>query len=147
MPTPDEKKDQPTGGWDSGNDRERQPSSWCEAVFAALGLLLVVGTVGFLIYRGITSGTRPPAIRIERRAITPQQNGYVLEVDIRNDGDRTAAALTLEGELELPDGEKETSDVSLDYVPSNSHRRAGLFFEHDPAKHPVKLRAKGYQEP
>jgi uncharacterized protein (TIGR02588 family) len=114
---------------------------------AALGLLLVLGTVGFLVYRGATTGTRPPSIRIEQRAVTPQQNGFVLEVDVRNDGDRTAAALTLEGELELPGGKKETSDVSLDYVPSNSHRRAGLFFEHDPEKYAVKLRAKGYQEP
>lgn len=131
----------------AANDPERQPTTACEAVFAALGLILVLGTIGFLVYRGATSGTHPPEIRIVQRAVTPQQGGYVLEVDVRNTGDRTAAALTLEGELELPGGKKETSDVSLDYVPSNSHRRAGFFFEHDPQKYAVKLRAKGYQEP
>lgn len=128
-------------------DAEHQPTSPYELVFAAIGLLLVLGTVGFLIFRGATTGSRPPAIRIEQRGVTPQRQGYVLEVDVRNDGDRTAAALTLEGELELPDGKKETADVSLDYVPSSSHRRAGLFFEHNPQKYPLKLRAKGYQEP
>lgn len=131
----------------AANDPERQPTTVCEAVFAALGLLLVLGTVGFLIYRGATTGTRPPVIQIKQRAVKPQPGGYVLEVDVRNSGDRTAAALTLEGELELPGGEKETSDVTLDYVPSNSHRRAGFFFQHDPQKYAVKLRAKGYQEP
>lgn len=131
----------------TSNAQPKAATSWCEGLFAALGLLLVLGTVGYLVYRAVTTHVGPPEIRIEQRAITPLKNGFVVEVDVRNDGNRTAAALTVEGELDLPGSEKETSDVSLDYVPGHSHRRAGLFFEHDPERYPLKLRAKGYQEP
>lgn len=138
---------EPGTGVASGEPERGQPTAPGEKAVAAVGLLLVLGTSGYLLYSGLTAGDRTPDIRIVQRAVKPQGDGFVVEVDVRNEGGRTAASLTVEGELKLPGGEKETSDLSLDYVPSHSHRRAGLFFEHDPRKYPLTLRPKGYQEP
>jgi uncharacterized protein (TIGR02588 family) len=37
--------------------------------------------------------------------------------------------------------------VTIDYVPSRSSRKAGLFFMRDPREFDLSLRALGYQSP
>jgi uncharacterized protein (TIGR02588 family) len=64
-----------------------------------------------------------------------------------NEGGTTAAGLTVEGELRDGTESVETSDSTIDYVPSHSERQGGLFFTLDPGEYEVQLRAKGYEMP
>ena len=118
--------------------------SW---VFAAVGLALVVGTVGFMLYQAFAGDSSPPELAIETEAVTPSGSGYLVAIRITNRGGSAASALLVEGVLQ--DGEKtvETSTITIDYVPSNSERKAGLFFSKDPRSLELKVLAKGYVEP
>lgn len=123
-----------------------QTPCW-EWICAALGLLLVTATISFLVHQGLTRRDDPPVIVIHPGAVSPTEGGYLVELEVRNDGGTPAAGLVVEGELQAPDQEPETSETEFDYVPHGSTQKGGLFFTKDPRAFPLELRAKGYREP
>ena len=126
--------------------QEEKPSL-LEWIVAAIGLLLVSGAIGFLIYRGATKGDLPPKFKIEVLSIVKADENYLVNFRIFNSGEITAAALTIEGELKSGETSEETSDVTLTYVPSQSERRGGLIFTKNPNEYQMQIRAKGYEQP
>lgn len=124
-----------------------QNPSRLEWLVAALSLVLVLGTVGFLFYQALFGETTPPDISLQVVAIVPSSGGYLVTVQAQNRGGETAAELVVEGEL-LSAGETlETSELTFEFVPAHSSREGGLFFRHDPAGGRLELRAKSYREP
>jgi uncharacterized protein (TIGR02588 family) len=79
--------------------------------------------------------------------VSPQPEGWLVEILVSNDGGKTAAALGIEGSLANDDGVVETRAATIDYLPPNSQRRAGLFFMRDPAGLELELRPIGFEEP
>lgn len=119
-----------------GTSRSRntiRPPIW-EWLVAAVGLLLVVSAIGFMLYRAIKGNSSPPEIAISVDAVRPAHNGFLVTFFVVNRGESTAASLTIEGELQSRGESIETTDVTLNYVPSRSERRGGLFFTNDPQK-------------
>ncbi|RXZ64575.1 hypothetical protein [Pelagerythrobacter rhizovicinus] len=130
------------------SDRQRSRPPLLEWVAAAVGLTLTLAVLGALGWEGLESaGDDPPAIDAEIRRIVPVRPGYVVEVELRNRSSATAAAVQVEGELTAADGAVATSTATVDYVPGDSTRSAGLFFADDPRLHRLEVRALGYAEP
>lgn len=128
-------------------ERRSQPPL-LEWISAAVGLLLTLAVLGALAWEGLTgSNGRPPAVEATVSRITPVRAGYVVEVELRNRSSATAAAVEVEGELTKSDGTAATSTAMVDYVPGESTRNAGLFFEDDPRRHRLEVRALGFAEP
>ncbi|MBM0169392.1 hypothetical protein [Altererythrobacter sp. C41] len=128
--------------------RARTGQPLLEWIAAAIGLLLTLAVLGALGWESVKgSGARPPAIEASIGAITPTPAGYVVEVELRNRSSATAAAVEVEGELTKADGTVATSTTTVDYVPGDSTRKAGLFFQDDPRRHRVDVRALGFAEP
>ena len=118
--------------------------SW---IIASIGLVLVVGSAGFMLYRAFAVPPSPPVLVVEVDEITPSGNGYLVRILVTNTGGSSAAGLVVEGELKYGDTAVETRSVTLDYVPLGSQRRAGLFFNKDPRTHTLQVQAKAYQQP
>lgn len=132
-------------------DRKRDPEDaglpgWSWAV-AAAGLALVLGSAGVMLYQQFTADRSPPEIAIESESIVSHGSSFLVEIRISNRGGSAAAGLTVEGVLKDGSPMGETSTTTLDYVPANSERRAGLFFTKDPRKFELQLRALGYRDP
>jgi len=139
-------------------NRNRQPDSAREAphgaanskwewVSAALGLVLVLGTVGFIGYQALTLEPLVPDVTLDHIGTERTSGGHVVKFRARNAGPSTASALGISGEL-LDGGQViETSDVVLDYLPPNAQRQGGLIFQNDPANYELRLEAKGYIDP
>lgn len=138
------------GGGQSGadaGDAAAQPPSRLEWIVAALGLLLVASALGLLLYEAVTGDGGPPDLSVTVRDTLTMDDHYLVRVALRNEGDATAAEVQVEGEL-LRDGEAtETSAITIDFVPAQSQRQAGLIFRLDPAAHELRLRVLGYSEP
>ncbi|MGH9942841.1 MAG: hypothetical protein ACRD9R_10855 [Pyrinomonadaceae bacterium] len=130
----------------SPRQRYAKPPVW-EWVVAIVGLALVVSAIGFMLYRAIKGNSSPPEIAISVDSVAPADGGFLVTFHVVNRGELTAAGLTVEGELRNGSESIETSAATLNYVPSRSTRRGGLFFTNDPQKFELKLQAKGYERP
>lgn len=118
-----------------------------EAIAATAGAVLAVGTIGIIAWDGIAGGGRPPIVIVEPLGVHAHEEGYVLEVLVFNRGDETAAAVTVEGELSRDGTIVATAEATFDYVAHGSRRRGGLYFDEDPRRYDVNVRALGYVEP
>ena len=144
----------------AGGERARAPhagvanehiSKW-EWAAAALGVVLLLGAIGALLYDALARPTAPPDVVVRAERVVPVRTGYLLEFVAENRGSETAADLVVRGELRgRGDGAGapplETSEATLDYLPGRSERRGGLHFSRDPRAHAVTLQPTGYQEP
>ncbi len=129
------------------NDDPRHKPSLLEWLMAALGLIIVVGMLGFVLAQALEGSTSPPDVTVRVQDVVQTSNGYLAQVVAENAGDETAAALTLEGELKRGDEVIETSTLTLDYLPGRARRNAGLFFRNDPREYTLEVRAKGHEKP
>lgn len=132
---------------DNSEERQAQDTPILEWIIAAIGLVLVVGTIGFMAYKGLTSKNTPPdfAAKIER--IQEEKAGFIVTFSLTNAGEQTASGVNVEGELKNGGESVETSTATFDYAPAKSEVKGGLFFKNDPRQFQLEIRAKGYAEP
>jgi uncharacterized protein (TIGR02588 family) len=119
---------------------------WMWAI-GLLGLLLVLGSIGFALYEGAVGDSSPPDVTVQVEEIVTAQNGFLVEFRVVNEGGTTAAGLIVEGELRNGTEVLESSDTTMEYVPSHSERAGGLFFTLDPREYDLQIRATGYESP
>lgn len=137
----DEAESPKAGRKDTAEPHRVSPWEWA---VAALGLALVVGVIGFMLYRAYTEAGTPPTIEFTIDAIQPSGPGYLVTFTATNRGDEAAAAVMVEGHLIGDDGSVETSAVTLTSLPGGSQRQGGLYFGTDPRARQLTLRAMGY---
>jgi uncharacterized protein (TIGR02588 family) len=117
--------------------------SWWENAVAALGAILVTGTLGYMGWYMVAHEQTPPALSFEVTSVEPQDDRYLVTFRVINAGNSTAAQVHVAGELRRDDETVEEGETTIDYVPSYSERRGGLVFTRDPRQHDLMLRAKG----
>lgn len=129
-------------------DREKlnEAPLWMWGI-ALLGLVLVLGSIGFMLYEAAAGDSSPPNVTVRIDSILPTQSGFLVEFRVVNEGGSTAEGLTVEGELKRGTERVETSNTTIEYVPSHSEREGGLFFTFDPRQYELLVRAKGYEKP
>lgn len=118
-----------------------------EWAIAALGALIVLGGVGFMLYEATTRPSTPPKIEVVVDTIVDTEYGRVVEFTVRNHGYQTAAGLLVEGHLENDSGAVERAQATIDYVPPQAARRGGLLFSRDPRRYRLEVTGKGYDVP
>ena len=132
---------------ESNKQREVAEPPALEWLAAAIGLILVVGAVGFMIYQAVVGKDAPPNVSVSVDSINPTDGGFLVGFRVRNSGAITASALTIEGELKKGEESIETSSAAIDYAPSHSERKGALIFTKNPKDYDLLLRATGYEKP
>ena len=120
---------------------KRQPIPPAEWVVAALGLVLTVALLAFLLRSALDGPRKPPDITVAVDSVVRLESGWLAFVTATNDGDETAADVTLEGVI---GGGEQRSTAVLDYLPPRSSRSAVLMFPSDPAGR-LAVRATGFR--
>lgn len=129
-----------------GPSHEQAASPW-EWVAAAVGVVLVLGAIGYMAYHGMTSTAPVPDVTVQTVAVEQSGNGHVVRFLAKNHSNATAATLLVEGELREGGTVVETAETTIDFLPPYSERHAGLFFENDPGRYELTIQPKGYDEP
>ena len=134
------------------HDSEKQQEKIDEAPLwmwgiGVLGLVLVLGSIVFMLYEAATGDKSAPDVIVRMESIEPTETGFLVRFRAVNQGGSTAAGLTIEGELSSGMENVETSSTTIEYLPSHSERGGGLFFTSDPREYQLQLRATGYEEP
>lgn len=114
---------------------------------ACVGLVLVAGVLGLLLYKAVWGDTSPPQITVRVISIVPMQNGYLVQFHAVNQGGSTGEGVVIGAELRRNGEPVESSQTTLNYLPANSEQRGGLFFTQDPRQFDFQIRAFGYEEP
>lgn len=132
-------------------DRKKQqgeapPSAW-EWFAAAIGLLLLLSTLGYLLVDAAAQDGDSPVPALRVTGIEQQQGRYLVRLHVENHSRATAAALRVEGELRRGNEVVERSEVEFQHVPGRSSREGGLFFTQDPRTLQLQVSARSYQKP
>lgn len=127
--------------------KRQRTVSRLEAWVAALGALLVLAALGFLVVRVFTDADEPGGVRLTVQRVQRVEGGWLVRFEAHNEGTATLAGLHVQGRLRLGPVPVETSEAELDYVPGRSRRAGGLYFTQDPARHTLELVPRGYQDP
>jgi uncharacterized protein (TIGR02588 family) len=128
-------------------EKTRQGTSRLEWCVAAIGGLLFMAMVGYMAIEGLQTGEGPPQIEIVASPAVQRGPIYIIGFEARNVGDQTAAGVVVRASLSQGGQDVETSEVTVDYLPSGSARSGGFFFAHDPSTYQVQVRAVGYLDP
>ena len=126
--------------------RPQSTSAW-EWAIAIVGALLVVSTVGYLIYFEASTSSRPPQVTIDRPVITRSGDKHLVSFIARNQSSATAAGLQIRGELRQDGRVVESSELSFDYLPGFSERQGYFYFEQDPSVGELDVYPLSYVEP
>jgi uncharacterized protein (TIGR02588 family) len=115
---------------------------------AAVGGAILAAMIGYMLWTALARPEEPPELSVRIEAVRPAGESYLVEFIARNDGQTTAAAVLVSGEL-TPGraGAVERSEAQLDFVPKRSERRGGLIFGSDPARGTLALRVEGFSYP
>jgi uncharacterized protein (TIGR02588 family) len=143
MTKPRQEKVQPVR--DAGAGEVSPPLS--EWLVAAIGLLLLLASVGYLLYDGNGGGAQPPAPAMRLLGVEPQGGRFLVRVQAVNESRTTAAALRVEGTLKRGTELVERSELEFDYLPGHSSREGGMFFTTDPRGLRLELAARSYRAP
>lgn len=126
--------------------KEGPPPFWQWAT-AALGLVLVLACLGYLLLQALAAPPTPPDPVVEVVSVRQQGARYLVLVRVRNRGQATAEALKVAGELKQGEAVLERSETEFQFLPGDSMREAGLFFSRDPRQLQLELRPESYQAP
>ncbi|MEX0740594.1 MAG: hypothetical protein WD071_14745 [Pseudohongiella sp.] len=118
-----------------------------EKLVGLVGMLLVVGTISFLLWTAVTSEEGAPEFDFEIHQISASGTRFLVLLDVRNTGDLTASDLGVEARLHTREGSTESAEARIGYLPAGSTRQVGVYFDADPAEGDLAFRALGYQKP
>ena len=132
---------------DDSQEQKKQGTTWLEWLASGIGLILAVGSIGYVLWNGITGTDQPPDVQVQAQRIVDRQPGYTVQILAINLSERTAATVLVEGELKRDGRTIETSEATFDFIAARSERRGGLYFSNDPRQYELELRPKGYVRP
>jgi uncharacterized protein (TIGR02588 family) len=126
---------------------EEVPPSTAEWIVAAIGLLLVLASLVYLVWHGSAEqeGTPQPALQVV--GVQAQDGRFLVLLRVHNRGRATAAGLRVTGELRRGQEVVERSETDFDYLPGESSREGGLFFSRDPRTFELVVNPASFQRP
>lgn len=125
---------------------EGPPPFW-EWVVAALGLVLLLASVGYLAWHARFEPATPPDPVVEVTSVGAQGDRHLVLFRVHNRGTATAAALRITGELRREGQVVEQAETEFQHLPGRSSREAGLFFRNPPAQFELVLAPRSFQRP
>ena len=130
---------------------EKVEKNWLEWGVFGVSLVLVLGTLAYLVYEATTLGDQPPIIEAQLGAPQQQAGEFAVPVTLINRGDQTAAGVMVEVTLEGNGGgaaaETERSEFSIPFLPRGATREGRVSFRTDPRLGRLQARVLGYEKP
>lgn len=122
--------------------------NWLEWIIFAVSLVLVVSTLGYLIYDASTVGEAPPSIEFQLGETQQRSQQFIIPVSVTNQGDHTAEGVQIEVVLENGGKELESAEFEIAFLPRRATRSGWVTFQTDPrTAERIKTRAVGYEKP
>lgn len=118
-----------------------------EKLVGLAGFILLCAAIGVLLRNAMSVDDSPPLIGFENINITNEDAGFRVAVEVVNSGGTSVSDVEIEGRVTREDGTLEVSSLRFDYLPAQSRRAGGLFFETNPQIGNLEFRPKSFTEP
>lgn len=119
-------------------------SSSSELAVGALGGLVTLALIGFLLHQALVLRDRDPQLSVAVVAVEEAAPGFVAQVRVRNSGGGTAEAVHVTGTVTRAGSTVEEVTATIAYVPPSSSREAALVFGSPPGRGDLQVRVTGY---
>ena len=120
--------------------------NWLEWTVFALSAALIVAVLGFLVYETATIGSAPPDIHVQIGKPEQRSGYFAVPIEAVNKGDHTAEGVHIEVVLKA-NGQEETGDFEIAFLPRRGSREAWVTFKNDPRSGTLEARVLGYEKP
>jgi uncharacterized protein (TIGR02588 family) len=120
------------------------PRTTAEWVSLVVSLLLLAVVIGIVVKLWASETGELPRFKIETGAARNEAGLVYLPFTLTNDGDQTAAEVTVEGKI-VAGGTEEISSTTFDFIPGRARQEGVLVFRADPAS--AEVRVTSYQQP
>jgi uncharacterized protein (TIGR02588 family) len=121
--------------------------NWLEWSVFAVGLILVLATLGFLVRESLQGAGGPPDVVARLGRPQPSAGGFMVPVEVSNVGQETAENVKVTIILESPAGEREEADLDIAYLPRGSRRSGWVIFRSDPGRGSLRLGPVAFEVP
>jgi uncharacterized protein (TIGR02588 family) len=121
----------------------RNALEWAVLVASVAAIVVLVGV---LVMEGLAEN-RPadPSIQLRPDEARQAQAGWVIPAEATNAGDEAAVAVVFEATAEV-DGEQESSEIEIDFLPAATTVEVGFAFSAEPDGD-VSVRLVGFRLP
>jgi len=131
----------------AATEPESPIQSW-EWIAASLGLLIVLATIGILLWSASQPAVKAVAPSVRQVAVFPANGGLTtVEVQVENLCDETLIEIEIEGALTIGTQAPEIASATITFLPAKSHRTVFLVFHSHPSDGNLILRPVSYQLP
>ena len=132
----------------TGRKESVQEVSLGEWIVAGISALIVLTMIVFLVSHVVANEKGLPNVSVVAvGGVLQASGGFLVEFEARNTGEKTAAAVAVEGVLLDGTEEVERSSVTIDYVPERGRATGALQFQNDPRRYRMVLKAAGFIVP
>jgi uncharacterized protein (TIGR02588 family) len=128
--------------------RQSLGKNWLEWCVFGLGSVLVLSTIGYLVYEASVATDTPTNLEVQLGKAEPRGERFALPVVVANRGDGPAETIRVAVDLTTADGSEERAVLELQLLPGGGTRRGWVMLENDPAQAAeLTGRAMSYEEP
>ena len=115
------------------NDPGRTTAEW---VSLGVSLLIVLALAGLVTYDYFATGNEPPTIEVTPQLEQVRQEGdaFYLPVEVANTGDQTAQDVSVEVALQAGEGDPESAQFTVAFLPGGGTEEAVVVFREDPSR-------------
>ena len=121
--------------------------NWLEWTVFAVGLVLVLTTLGFLVRESLAGAGGPPDGVARLGTPRASAGGFMVPVEVANLGKGTAEDVQVTVTLDLPDGDPEEAELDIAFLPRDSRRNGWVTFRSDPGKGSLRLGPIAFEIP
>jgi uncharacterized protein (TIGR02588 family) len=121
--------------------------NWLEWTVFAIGLALVLATLGFLVRESVAGVEGPPEVVVRLGDARRSSTGYLVPVEVHNPGGATAEDVRVPIALDLPGGRREEAEFGIAFLPPDSRRHGWVSFREDPAGGKLGVGAIAFEVP
>lgn len=121
--------------------------NWLEWTVFGVGLVLVLGTIGYLLYDAATIGEPLPDLEVGVGRAELHGQDFAVPVKVTNRGQQTAEGVQVEVVLIKDGAEQERGTFEIAFVPRRAEREGWVTFKTDPRGGELRARVLGYERP